>query len=389
MYNPSDTSHLNSSPDDIQASASGFDEIGSPTATFACEVPIQCPESTEIPSSPRRLDTKGVIDDLRVRCPLPALMKRMGYDSQVKKCCKSPFRSDKTPSWGVFKRDGRWLWKDHGTGEGGDEIEFIKAAKKLRDKDSFREALAIWESLANGDPVSPEEMALPEPEPRCKPDASAFGPGTADQLVRLARLRDISQEGLLLARSQGFLIFGTFIHFEVYGVTDASGQVVEVRRLDGASFPAHGDLPERKSHALKGSLKSWPVGISNVGDRSAILLLEGLPDFLAAFEVVHREGALDRVAPVAMLSAGPLISIDALPAFKGRHVRIIPHADASGTAATKRWTKQLREVGCSVDVVALAGGVGNSTKPVKDLNDYLPVYRTEIATGGEEARLLP
>ena len=71
------------------------------------------------------------IDQLKQKLPLPDLMSRMGFqDFAVASCC-SPFREDKNPSWGIFQRDGIWLWKDHGTDQAGDEITFIQEALNL------------------------------------------------------------------------------------------------------------------------------------------------------------------------------------------------------------------------------------------------------------------
>jgi hypothetical protein len=94
------------------------------------------------------------------------------------------------------------------------------------------------------------------------------------------------------------------------------------------------------------------------------MLVEGLPDFLAAFEVVVAECALDRVAPVAMLSAASQIGSDALPQFKGRHVRIIPHEDDPGRKAAMNWKRQLLDAGASkVDFVALTGSAEGDCSP--------------------------
>lgn len=332
--------------------------------------------------------SENSIESLRARCPLPVLMRRMGLGQHVRKTCRSPLRPDKKSSWGVFQREGRWFWKDFGTGEAGDEISFLVHAKKLPTSGRFAKALKIWTKIANQAPLAAEQEALPPVEPPQKPNASGFGPGTDAQLNQLARLRKIDARGLLIAHERGLLVFGRLGTHEVYGVRDASGNVLEVRRLDGQPFPDHGELGERKSHALKGSRKSWPVGLADAGDRPMILLVEGLPDFLATFEVVVREEALDRVAPVAMLAAGAAIAADALPLFKGKHVRIVPHADEPGQAAAARWKKQLLEAGAlKVDFITVADAADDSSL-IKDLNDYLPLYRIDVADGTAEGRLL-
>ena len=362
------------------------------TTTFCSEEKALGASDSGLPvrvSSKVPLDKECTTEQLRARCPLPVLMRRMGLGRFAKRNCPSPFRRDEKPSWGIFPREDRWFWKDHGTGESGDEINFIVRAKKLKPARAFREALEYWEAKANEADNEPQPDALPTPEPRPKPDASHFGPGSDDQLVRLSKLRKIDLRGLLVAQDRGLLVFGTFIRHEVYGLKDSSGNVLELRRLDGEPFSAHGPLSERKSHAVKGSLKSWPVGIANAGERPMILLVEGLPDLLAAFEVVVAEGALDRVAPVAMLSAGSSIASDALPLFKGRHVLIVPHADKAGRDGATRWKEQLVAGGAAkVDFYSLTDERDEECSPIKDLNDYLPIYRMETADGSTEGRIL-
>ena len=326
------------------------------------------------------------ISKLRACCPMPVLLARMGLRQHAKQTCRSPLRQDKKPSWGIFQREGRYFWKDHATGESGDEITFIIQAKKYTGPSAFPKALEYWQEVADKGAATPVELGSMTAEPQQKPDASGFGPGSDEQLQRLANLRKIDPLGLLVAQERGHLVFGHRCGHEVFGVRDSSGHVLEVRRLDGKPFPAFGDLVERKSHAIKGSRKNWPVGVAEAGARPMILLVEGLPDFLAAFEVVVREGALDRVAPVAMLAAGSSIAGDALALFKDKSIRIVHHLDAAGRAGAKRWKEQLVEAGASkVDFLTLDD---DDSSPIKDLNDYLPLYRMDIAGGVKEGRIL-
>lgn len=329
------------------------------------------------------------LEELRTRCPLPVLMHRMGLAKHAKASSCSPFRPDKNASWGIFQRDDRWFWKDHGTAESGDEIDFIIRARRSKPPHAFGDAIGYWEAQAEKKPTGILSLELPPPEPQQKPDASRFLPGSDHQLGRLAKLRNIDTRGILAAHLAGQLVFGNFIGHEVFGVRDSSGYMLEIRRLDGLPFPAVGSLAERKSHALKGSRKNWPVGIADIGDKPMVLMVEGLPDFLAAFEIVVREDALSRVAPVAMLSAASSIAPDALPLFKGRHVRIVPHADQAGRAAGVRWKRQLLDAGATkVDFYSVAAETEGDAPAVKDLNDHLPLYRIGMADGSTEGRVL-
>jgi hypothetical protein len=102
---------------------------------------------------------------------------------------------------------------------------------------------------------------------------------------------------------------------------------------------------ERKSHALRGSQKSWPLGIIEAAECDYLALAEGLPDFLALHQYVVEEGAEGRVAPVAMLSSACLIAKEALAHFQRKHVRIYPHTDQAGIGAAGKWQRQLNEAG--------------------------------------------
>ena len=71
------------------------------------------------------------IEQARQNLPLPELMAKMGFGEFAKSSVRSPFREEKSASWGIYESGGRWRFKDHGTGEGGDEIDFIEKAEGL------------------------------------------------------------------------------------------------------------------------------------------------------------------------------------------------------------------------------------------------------------------
>lgn len=70
-------------------------------------------------------------DEAVSRCrevmPLPDLMAKLGKGEYAKKNTRSPFRQDNKPSFSVFfsKTMNRWIWKDHGLHDSGDEVEFL------------------------------------------------------------------------------------------------------------------------------------------------------------------------------------------------------------------------------------------------------------------------
>src|SRR5712671_533157 len=86
--------------------------------------------STFDPKKNQRPKAKPATDiaELKRLCPLPVLMKRIGYGKFAKPTCTSPFRDDKNPSWGIYEKNRLWKFKDHATGEHGDEIDFLANA---------------------------------------------------------------------------------------------------------------------------------------------------------------------------------------------------------------------------------------------------------------------
>ena len=315
---------------------------------------------------------------LKEKCPLPDLLRRIGLGKHAKSSCPSPFRSDSKPSWGIFQHDGHWYFKDFATDETGDEISVLARYLKLDEKKDFKAIVERYQEIANQESnpptvlpndLKPSQAAEVEAE---KPNCSLFSTGTTDQLARLSASRGISMEGLQWAQDRGVLVFGRWYGGEVYGVRDGSGQVMEIRKLDGSLFNAIGGLADRKSHAIKGSQKKWPVGIQEAAGCPMIVLVEGIPDFLAAHQIVIEESRQGCVAPVSMLCASVSIAEQALPLFKGKHVRLFPHADEAGVKATRKWSQQLKAVGVAkVDFYDFARVKVAPNEHVKDLCDLI------------------
>jgi hypothetical protein len=330
------------------------------------------------------------ITQLRETCPLPTLLKKMGLGECAVSSCRSPFREDEHPSFGIYQNDGRWFWKDFGAAEGddrGDEIAFLAKHHGLDAKTDFQEIVRYWQKVADSPEDQEVAVTRPAEKPKAtKPNMTGFGPGTAEQIKRLSALRGISTTALDAADECGFLVFGRWCGQEVYGLRDQSEKVLMLRRLDGHMFPDCGNLTERKSHAVAGSQVSWPVGILEAKGSDLVLMVEGLPDFLAAFDIIQREySEAVTVCPVCMLSASSRIPADALALFKGLHVRIVPHVDEAGIKAAHCWQKQLIKAGAKcVDFVDLSRfGEG-----IKDLNDALVAHADNYGKNPEDWRLL-
>ena len=88
------------------------------------------------------------MDECKQRLPLPALMSKLGFGEEYQKAsCRSPFRDDKNPSFGIFRHEDKWFFKDHGTDESGDEVTFIEKALGI----SQRDAILKYKELAGVD----------------------------------------------------------------------------------------------------------------------------------------------------------------------------------------------------------------------------------------------
>jgi hypothetical protein len=208
----------------------------------------------------------------------------------------------------------------------------------------------------------------------------------------LAKLRLIQPHAITFVAEKGFLFRTTWHDLECFGVCDSSGLLIELRRMDGLPFPAVPgyDLNERKSHAMRGSKKSWPLGILEAEKFPSIALVEGVPDFLYAHLVTLTEGARERVAVVGMLSATPPICPEALPHFFGKRVRIFPHLDGAGLGGARRWQKQLQAAGASeVDMFDFSGLVGSDGTPIEDLCDLTKLTPEDLEADQTLRRMLP
>ena len=306
---------------------------------------------------------------LKQQCPMPVLLRKLRLGAYAKPSSCSPFRIDENASWGIFETTTGWRFKDHATEESGDEITLIARWKGWDTRKDFGRIVDFYHVAAarqdQAGTIIPPSLATPV----ARPDLTGFTPGTDEQLEHLSRLRTISVAALQQASQRGFLIFGRFKNFEVFGVKDQSGKLGEVRRLDGSWFPAFGHWPEHKSHTLRGSTKNWPVGLIESAAAAQIALVEGLPDFLAAFDFVLREHKTDVVAPVALLSTSVNLDSGIWSQFAGKRVRLYPHSDRAGIEAASRWGAQLGHIDAVVDFFNFARVGGG--KDLADLNQRI------------------
>lgn len=193
--------------------------------------------------------------------------------------------------------------------------------------------------------------------------------GSPDDYVRFAKLRGLDPVALMAATALGLLFFqDDYPRDRLCVITDNSRHARQDRPIDGGWIrPQAGGVA--KSRTL--GTASWPIGAANIGRKPAVLLVEGMPDLLAAAQVIMEANRLHEAAPVAMLGAGQHINIHALPHFVGKYVRIFPDRDEAGAKGAATWTQQLWGVAASVDCFSFDAFPLPTQKPVKDLNDFV------------------
>ena len=159
-------------------------------------------------------------------------------------------------------------------------------------------------------------------------------------------------------------------------VTDLARHVRQDRRVD-SQLLVFADERTAKCRAIGAG--SWPVGAANIGSRSIVLLVEGMPDLLAAVQVIDVQGRHHDTAAVAMLGAGQKIHPHSFPYFAGKHVRIFPHRDEAGSRATETWCRQLQRAGATVDCFNHERFTQQAGQSCKDLNDLIVVHGADHA----------
>lgn len=309
---------------------------------------------------------RDVFAEGRARYTVPDVWRLLRLPGEPKRNCRSPFRLEKRASFSIF--DAGRAFRDHGSGEAGDVIEFVRLALggDYRDvREWFAERLGI-DRLAGRPVVAP---ARPVEPPGGRPGIKYPGPlveGSEAAWERFAGLRRLPVPAVRFAVEVGVLRLCQVNGVPCYVIRDPDDRAAEIRRIDGGLFACGS-----KVFPLRGVDKTWPVGLAFVEGAPAevgVFFCEGATDFLAGI-ALHlrwlRDGGAARWLPVAVLGAScRKLAPAAANLLAGRRVRICFDADAPGREAAEHWGDLLLGLGCRVAKVRLPDGC--------DLRDVAP-----------------
>ena len=309
-----------------------------------------------------------IFDDIRENYSIPQAWAALGLPGEAKESGnqRSPFRDERHPSFTIH--DNQRKWKDHGTGEGGDVIEFIKVALGC-DYQGVREwgKERFGIDYLDGRPA-PSRRAQAAVKP--SEDWTAIQwpgelvEGTAETWSAFAAQRGLSTEGVSFAVRAGALRFLKIGGRPCYCITDSTRRAAEIRDWHGRLFG------ESKAYWLSGVSKRWLPGLAHAvttspASAAGVFVTEGATDLLTALDLYHRwktQGGVSSWIPAAILGAScKSLASEAENAIRGRRVRMVPDADDAGDMMANHWRGVFKALGCVVDTIRLPRG--------KDLSD--------------------
>jgi DNA primase len=317
------------------------------------------------------------IQEAKERLDVTAVAAKLFPHWEPATSCKAPWREDNSASFSVYDNGQRW--KDHGTADHGDAVDFLGKALDI----PAQEAIRRFVEMAGGGyreqsrPTARPSAPLPPADSDDKRHKRAMWPvmelPTDSELETIATLRRLPLDGPHWASMDGALRMANVEGQRCFIIRSTCGKNAQARRLDGQ--PLGENL---KAKTLAGSIATLPVG--NYHDRRwpAVAVVEGGPDVLAAYAAIYKLGLLDAVAVAGMLGAAMRPPYGALATMAGRRVRIFQHNDTAGQKAADSWARLIHHAGGDVDIwtPAQAGA---------DLNDIFHLTESELSEALAEA----
>ncbi len=334
---------------------------------------------------------RDAITRAKLALPMPDLWRKLGWHGEPNKSCRRPYAAEDTrDSASVFqKASGEWCFHDFKAGETWDEIGLLAQVESLSNGEACRRFLALA-GIKGDTPHTPAPAAAsskPLPPPDVRPERKPFI-GTLRELAReeceaIAASRGLLLDAVMLAACEGLLWHGERLGCPSWVLTDAERWNAQFRTFDASPYVLS-DGRELKTLGVKGGWAAWPLGMPALvsGSYRRAVIVEGLPDALAAFQVLLETGCATSCAVLCMTGSGLRIPLECLAFFAGVSVRIFCDADESGRRAALRWEGQLREAGAACDAFDLGGLIRADGKPVKDLNDCCLMAANERAALG-------
>ena len=335
------------------------------------------------------MPSREAIDLASEKLPIPELWRLLnqpGEPGKPGKACHSPFREDKHPSFAIYN-DGKTAF-DFATGEFYDPPKFYAQARNVPIGQALKELVELaGREAGSSEQVSPQERTLSERRPEAlhpKPDLSKFRVPNKTELRIIAHDRDLSVAAPEIAKRLGCLRCGSVCGHHSWVLADPSGWLAEARRFGGEPYPAYGQLSQRKAHTVRRSQKSWPLGLgvdrALIERASLICVLEGGPDWLAAWHCIHRAKAWHALPITILGRAIHGLHHEALELLKGKRIRFFPHVDPDAGALDQVALihEQLRTIGCEVSYFDFSGLYDREGVAIKDLNDVVRLNPSQL-----------
>ena len=163
------------------------------------------------------------LSEAKHRLSIPQLWTHFQLPGKAMKSCRCPWRPDRHPSFSVFANGTKW--KDHGTGQAGDALDFFQRVSGLSQPDACREFLRMasggYISASSFPPTSPHRPIIAPP---------ALSIGSESHREALAKTRAVAMLAVELAVERGLVQFGVFRGRNAWFVTDSSRRVVVPHR---------------------------------------------------------------------------------------------------------------------------------------------------------------
>jgi hypothetical protein len=306
-----------------------------------------------------------------------------------------PFHEERSPSFHVYEDHGHCF----GCGWHGDHFAFLQETRGL----GFKDALQLAASFVGIFPAGSDELSAQrsasgsekmQPVSRVRPVLKRantleergkvrFLEGTrrltGEEIGTLAKLRGLSRKAVEIAAADsrvGFAEWPKGGQHASWVVSDSEKWVAQYRRLDGESYKLksaagtgnlsanrtgggaaasigaddndNDEVNERLIKAWTNGTPTWPLGCAEIGNRAAVMLVEGGADMLAAYHFLWEVGRrlyrpgrpdrwlLDKVAVVCVLGASNRLCAESLEFFKGKRVRIFIDADKAKAKPLRR-----------------------------------------------------